>query len=59
MAFDSIVDAQRVLAVLDKRLGRFGLTLHPDKTRLVDFARERRRAHGIRRRMAPTSTFSA
>ena len=37
MAFDNIVDAQRVLAVLDKRLGRFGLTLHPDKTRLVDF----------------------
>ncbi|MER9236885.1 hypothetical protein NKI56_33680 [Mesorhizobium sp. M0622] len=37
MAFDNIVDAQRVLAVLDKRLGRFGLTRHPDKTRLVDF----------------------
>ena len=37
MAFDNIVDAQRVLAVLGKRLARFGLTLHPDKTRLVDF----------------------
>src|SRR5271157_1831827 len=37
MAFDSIVDAKRVLAVLGKRLARFGLTLHPDKTRLVDF----------------------
>jgi RNA-directed DNA polymerase len=37
MAFDNIVDAKRVLAVLGKRLGRFGLTLHPDKTRLVDF----------------------
>ena len=37
MAFDSLVDAQRVLAVLGKRLARFGLTLHPDKTRLVDF----------------------
>jgi len=37
MAFDNIVDAQRVLAVLGKRLERFGLTLHPDKTRLVDF----------------------
>jgi len=37
MAFDDIVDAQRVLAVLGKRLERFGLTLHPDKTRLVDF----------------------
>ena len=37
MAFDNIVDAERVLAVLGKRLGRYGLTLHPDKTRLVDF----------------------
>jgi RNA-directed DNA polymerase len=37
MAFDNIVDAQRVLAVLGKRLERFGLMLHPDKTRLIDF----------------------
>jgi RNA-directed DNA polymerase len=37
MAFANIDDAQRVLAVLGRRLGRFGLTLHPDKTRLVDF----------------------
>src|ERR671922_2931555 len=27
-------DARRVQAVLDKRMGRYGLTLHPDKTRL-------------------------
>ncbi|WFU13304.1 hypothetical protein QA646_30455 (plasmid) [Rhizobium sp. CB3090] len=44
MAFDNIVDAQRVLAVLGKRLERFGLTLHPDKTRLVDF-RPRKKEH--------------
>jgi RNA-directed DNA polymerase len=37
MAFDNIVDAKRVLAVLGKRLGRFGFTLHPDTTRRVDF----------------------
>ena len=37
MAFDSIVDAKRVLAVLDKRFERYGLTLHTDKTRLIDF----------------------
>lgn len=37
MAFDNIVDAQRVLAVLGKRFARFGLTLHPDKTRIIDF----------------------
>ncbi len=30
-------DGQRVLAVLGKRLGRFGLTLHATKTRYVDF----------------------
>jgi RNA-directed DNA polymerase len=30
-------DAERVMAVLVKRMGRFGLDLHPDKTRLLDF----------------------
>jgi group II intron reverse transcriptase/maturase len=32
-------DARRVLAVLPKRFGKYGLTLHPDKTRLVPFQR--------------------
>lgn len=32
-------DARKVLAVLPKRFGRYGLTLHPDKTRLVPFVR--------------------
>jgi len=32
-------DAERFLAVLPRRLGKFGLTLHPDKTRLVPFRR--------------------
>lgn len=32
-------DARRVWAVLPKRFGRYGLTLHPDKTRLVRFWR--------------------
>jgi RNA-directed DNA polymerase len=30
-------DARRVMKVLAKRFGRYGLTLHPEKTRLVDF----------------------
>ena len=30
-------DARRVLAVLPKRFGRYGLELHPEKTRLVRF----------------------
>jgi RNA-directed DNA polymerase len=37
MAFDDFVDARKVLAVLGKRLSRYGLTLHPDKTRFIDF----------------------
>jgi RNA-directed DNA polymerase len=32
-------DAERLLDVLPKRFGRYGLTLHPDKTRLVAFHR--------------------
>src|SRR5262249_29262947 len=30
-------DARRVLEVLPKRFGKYGLSLHPDKTRLVPF----------------------
>ena len=42
-------DARRVQAVLGKRLGRFGLTLHPDKTRLLPFwcpSQVQQRGHG-------------
>lgn len=35
-------DAERVFAVLPKRFGKYGLTLHPDKTRLVAFHRPKR-----------------
>jgi group II intron reverse transcriptase/maturase len=42
MGFDFEEDARRVLAVLPRRLGKFGLTLHPEKTRLVDFRKPRR-----------------
>ena len=37
IGFEREDDVRRVMAVLGKRLGRFGLTLHPDKTRLVPF----------------------
>jgi RNA-directed DNA polymerase len=37
--FEREDDAERVMTVLGKRMGRFGLTLHPDKTRLVPFGR--------------------
>jgi len=39
ICFEHREDAKRVMAVLGKRLGRFNLSLQPDKTRLVDFRR--------------------
>ncbi len=39
MGFESERDARRVLEVLPKRFARYGLTLHPTKTRLVKFVR--------------------
>ena len=30
-------DTRRVMEVLPKRSGKYGLTIHPDKTRLIDF----------------------
>jgi group II intron reverse transcriptase/maturase len=43
MVFAEETDAQRVFEVLPKRLEKYGLTLHPQKTRLVDFRRPDRR----------------
>jgi group II intron reverse transcriptase/maturase len=42
MTFENYRDAERVLEVLGKRLGRYGLTLHPDKSRFIDFRPQRR-----------------
>ena len=39
IAFAREDDARKVLDVLPKRFGKYGLTLHPDKTRLVNFTR--------------------
>lgn len=39
MMFSTEADAKRVLEVLPKRFGKYGLTLHPDKTKLVAFER--------------------
>jgi group II intron reverse transcriptase/maturase len=38
-------DADRVLEVLAKRLGKYGLEVHPDKTHLVDFRAGRKPQH--------------
>ena len=37
LAFSSEKDARRVYEVIGKRFAKYGLTLHPDKTRLVRF----------------------
>jgi RNA-directed DNA polymerase len=42
--FGSELDALRVAEVLPKRFAKYGLALHPEKTRLVDFRRPDRRA---------------
>ncbi len=41
LAFAREEDARRVMAALPKRFGRFGLRLHPDKTKLIPFGRPR------------------
>ncbi len=41
MSFEDHLDGRRVLAVLGRRFERYGLRLHPDKTRYVDFRFQR------------------
>jgi RNA-directed DNA polymerase len=42
LVFELEKDARRVLDVLPKRFARYGLRLHPDKTRLLRFERPRK-----------------
>jgi len=49
MGFQSQVDAERFLRELRERMEQFGLQLHPEKTRLIEFGRyaaERREKRG-------------
>jgi len=46
IGFEYKDDAKRVMAALGDRLGHFGLTLHPDKTRLLPFRRPPKRQVG-------------
>jgi RNA-directed DNA polymerase len=39
MVFECEEDAKRVIAVLSKRFAKYGLTLHPGKTRMIPFGR--------------------
>jgi RNA-directed DNA polymerase len=50
MGFEYQEDAQRFLVELRERFARFGLELHPDKTRLIEFGRfaaKNRQARGL------------
>ena len=40
LCFQYREDAEKVLSVLTKRFAKYGLTLHPEKTRLLEFGRE-------------------
>ena len=49
VGFQHRAEAERFWKDLEDRLGKFGLTLHPDKTRLIEFGRfaaDRRRQRG-------------
>ncbi len=46
LVFANEKDARRVYEVLPKRFGKYGLTLHPDKTRLIEFRRPVRGSNG-------------
>ena len=43
VGFELESDARRALEVMKKRFGRFGLELHPDKTKLIRFGRPTRK----------------
>jgi RNA-directed DNA polymerase len=50
VGFEHHVDAQCFLDEMRVRLGKFALSLHPEKTRLIEFGRfaaERRKRHGL------------
>jgi group II intron reverse transcriptase/maturase len=58
MGFACEEDARRVLAVLPKRFAKYGLTIHPEKTRLVPFERpDRTPKRADEERREPPGTF--
>lgn len=46
ITFQSRRDAERVQEVLGKRMAKYGLTLHPEKTRLIPFSRPKQGTKG-------------
>ena len=46
MGFTDKSDAERVMAVLPRRFAKYGLTIHPEKTKLIDLNNKRGKGHG-------------
>ena len=57
VVFATESDARRVMEVLAKRFAKYGLTLHPEKTRLIEFGRTQGPRNGGRGGKAPTFEF--
>ena len=53
IGFTDESDARRVMEVLPKRFGKYGLAIHPDKTRLVPFGGPGSRKDGRNRGRFP------
>lgn len=56
MVFEDFLDCDRVQRVLGKRLSKYGLALHPDKTKRVDF--RFKRPDGVRHAATQATTFN-
>ena len=50
-------DANKILSALDKRFNKYGLTLHPDKTRVLSFGKFEKQNANLVNRKANTFTF--
>src|SRR6202048_1168823 len=57
MGFEHEADARRFLEAMRERLGKFALSLHPDKTRLIEFGRHAA-ANRERRGLGKPETFN-
>lgn len=57
IVFSCEADARRVFDVLPKRFGKYGLTLHPTKTSLIEFRRPDRHPPGDDGSPNPSGTF--
>ena len=57
VGFQHRADAERFLKEFQERLAKFGLELHPDKTRLIEFGRSLEKPETARAGKAETFTF--